>query len=142
MSSGNDATDNRASDPGDTPPADDGSAATSTPPPGGTKTPNRWRTVRRVSLVVIALLLVIPLVVFLVSYIRAEVPRPSDMKTNQVATVFAEEAKEALDSLAWKPHPQRAASEHLVAAAACLKDGRVIPVPNFEILFPDVDDKE
>ena len=60
----------------------------------------------------------------------------------EVATVFAEEAKEALDSLAWRPHPQRAASEHLVAAAACLKDGRVIPVPNFEILFPDVDDKE
>ena len=89
MSSGNDATDNRASDPGDTPPADDGSAEATTPPPDGKKKRTRWRTVRRVSLVVIALLLVIPLVVFLVSYIRAEVPRPSDMKTNQVATVFA-----------------------------------------------------
>ncbi|KWK68844.1 hypothetical protein [Burkholderia ubonensis] len=54
----------------------------------------------------------------------------------EVAAVFAEEAKAALDHLAWKPHPQRAASEHLVAAAACLNDGRVIPVPGFETLFP------
>ncbi len=89
MSSGNDATGNHASDPGGTPPVDDGSADTTTPPPDGKTKRNRWRTVRRVSLVVIALLLVIPLVGFLVSYVRAEVPRPSDMKTNQVATVFA-----------------------------------------------------
>lgn len=54
----------------------------------------------------------------------------------EVAAVFAEEANTALDHLGWKPHAQRAASEHLVAAAACLNDGRVIPVPGFEVLFP------
>lgn len=54
----------------------------------------------------------------------------------EAAAVFAEEAKTALDHLGWKPHPQRAASEHLVAAAACLNDGRVIPVPGFDRLFP------
>lgn len=53
------------------------------------------------------------------------------------ALVFVEEAKEALGYLSWTPHPQRAATEHLVAAAACLRDGRVIPVPNFNLLFPD-----
>lgn len=68
--------------------------------------------------------------------------RDHQIHAEEVATVFAEEANGALNSLAWKPHPQRAASEHLVAASACLKDGRVIPVPNFEILFPDVDAKE
>ncbi|WP_082717276.1 hypothetical protein [Burkholderia sp. MSMB1498] len=52
------------------------------------------------------------------------------------AAVFAEEAATALDHLGWKPHAQRAASEHLVAAAACLNDGRVIPVPGFDVLFP------
>ena len=54
----------------------------------------------------------------------------------EAAGVFAEEAKAALDHLAWKPHPQRAASEHLMAAASCLNDGRVIPVPGFDLLFP------
>jgi hypothetical protein len=54
----------------------------------------------------------------------------------EAAAVLAEEANTALDHLGWKPHPQRAASEHLVAAAACLNDGRVIPVPGFDVLFP------
>jgi hypothetical protein len=58
------------------------------------------------------------------------------IRPEEVASVFAEEANTALDHLGWKPHPQRAASEHLVAAAACLNDGRVIPVPGFDVLFP------
>ncbi len=65
--------------------------------------------------------------------------RESEICPEEVATVFAEEAKSALDCLGWKPHAQRAASEHLVVVAACLKDGRVIPVPSFEILFPEED---
>lgn len=54
----------------------------------------------------------------------------------EAAAVFAEEAKTALDHLGWKPQPQRAASEHLVVAAACLNDGLVLPVPGFDALFP------
>lgn len=61
--------------------------------------------------------------------------RASGISPEEAATVFAEEAKTALDHLGWKPHPQRAASEHLVVAAACLKDGLVIPVPGFNVLF-------
>lgn len=53
----------------------------------------------------------------------------------EAATVLAEEAHTALDHLPWKPHAQRAAFEHLIVAAACLKEGRVIPVPNFELMF-------
>ena len=63
--------------------------------------------------------------------------RESGISPEEAAQVFAEEAKTALDHLGWKPHPQRAASEHLVVAAACLKDGLVIPVPSFDALFPD-----
>jgi hypothetical protein len=54
----------------------------------------------------------------------------------EAAAVFAEEAKTALDHLGWKPHPQRAASEHLVVATACLNDGLALPVPGFDALFP------
>lgn len=61
------------------------------------------------------------------------------IRPEEAAAVFAEEAKTALDHLGWKPPPQRAASEHLVAAAACLNDGRVIPVPDFEVLFPSAE---
>jgi hypothetical protein len=61
----------------------------------------------------------------------------SGITPEEAAQVFAEEAKTALDHLGWKPHAQRAASEHLVAATACLKDGRVIPVPGFDVLFPE-----
>lgn len=64
--------------------------------------------------------------------------RSSGIRPEEVATVFSEEAKSALDCLGWKPHPQKAASEHLVVAAACLKDGRVIPVPGYDTLFPEL----
>ncbi|CAG9230140.1 conserved hypothetical protein [Paraburkholderia tropica] len=65
--------------------------------------------------------------------------RLHNMRPEEVAAVFAEEAKTALDHLGWRPHAQRAASEHLVAAAACLNDGRVIPVPGFDVLFPQTE---
>lgn len=60
----------------------------------------------------------------------------SGITPEEVATVFAEEATAALAHLGWKPPPQRAASEHLVVAAACLNDGLAIPVPRFDALFP------
>lgn len=63
------------------------------------------------------------------------------IRPEEAATVLVEEATAALDCLAWKPHPQRAAGEHLVAAAACLRDGRVIPVTGFDVLFPAETDK-
>jgi hypothetical protein len=63
--------------------------------------------------------------------------RESGISPEEAAQVFAEEAKTALDHLGWKPHPQRSAAEHLVVAAACLKEGLVIPVPGFNALFPD-----
>ncbi len=51
--------------------------------------------------------------------------------------VLAEEGHKAMMCLPWMPHSQRAANEHFVCAAACLNDGRVIPVPGFEEMFPE-----
>lgn len=71
----------------------------------------------------------------LVQLVNAQIAK-TGIGPEEAAAVFAEEAKAALDHLAWKPHAQRAATEHLVVAAACLNDGRVIPVPGFDALFP------
>ncbi|WP_429501212.1 hypothetical protein ACQUFY_27915 (plasmid) [Robbsia andropogonis] len=71
----------------------------------------------------------------LVELVNAQI-KGSGLTPEEAAAVFAEEAKTALDHLGWKPHAQRAAGEHLVAAAACLNEGRVIPVPGFDVLFP------
>ncbi|AKK24964.1 hypothetical protein [Pandoraea oxalativorans] len=74
----------------------------------------------------------------LVELVNAQI-KSIGITPEEAATVFTEEAKVTLDCLEWKPYPQRAASEHLVAAAACLNDGRVIPVPGFDMLFPDAE---
>ncbi|AOJ09990.1 hypothetical protein [Burkholderia mayonis] len=71
----------------------------------------------------------------LVELVNAQI-KAGGITPEEAAAVFAEEAKTALDHLGWKPQPQRAASEHLVAAAACLNDGRLIAVPGFDALFP------
>lgn len=75
------------------------------------------------------------LVALVNAQIGAQGLRPED-----AAAVMCQEARAALECLGWLPHGPRAAREHLVAAAACLLDGRVIPVPGFEVLFPGVDD--
>lgn len=74
----------------------------------------------------------------LVELVNAQI-KAIGITPEEAATVFVEEAKVALDCLSWKPYPQRAAFEHLVAAAACLIDGRVIPVPGFDMLFPSAE---
>jgi hypothetical protein len=55
----------------------------------------------------------------LVELVNAQI-HASGITLEEAALVFAEEAKSALDCLAWQPHAQRAAAEHLVAAVACL----------------------
>ncbi|MFJ4658729.1 transglycosylase domain-containing protein [Nocardia sp. NPDC088792] len=49
---------------------------------------NVWRIIRRICYVGIALLLIVPSTLFLVSYSATTVPQPADLKTNQVATIF------------------------------------------------------
>ncbi|KXF85618.1 penicillin-binding protein [Rhodococcus ruber Chol-4] len=49
----------------------------------------RWRIVGNLALAVVAVLVLVPALMFAVAYLSTDVPRPSDMKTNQVATVYA-----------------------------------------------------
>ncbi|SDI55339.1 peptidoglycan glycosyltransferase [Rhodococcus triatomae] len=49
----------------------------------------RGRILRRALAAVVVIFLVIPMTVFLTAYLFAEVPGPSDLETNQVATVLA-----------------------------------------------------
>jgi membrane peptidoglycan carboxypeptidase len=48
----------------------------------------RWRRVRRTLYSLVALGLIGPIIAFMVAYIFTKVPQPSDVQTNQVATVF------------------------------------------------------
>ncbi|MFD6677148.1 transglycosylase domain-containing protein [Rhodococcus zopfii] len=50
---------------------------------------SRWRTVRRIGYVAVALGLIVPILTFMVAYVVQDVPRPGDLKTNQVATIYA-----------------------------------------------------
>jgi len=56
----------------------------------------RWRKVRRALYALIALGLVGPILAFMVAYLLIDVPQPSDVKTNQVATIFAQDGKTQL----------------------------------------------
>ncbi|MEZ7237506.1 transglycosylase domain-containing protein [Rhodococcus indonesiensis] len=57
-------------------------------PAAGAKA-RRWRIVGNLALALVAVLVLVPALMFAVAYMSTDVPRPSDMKTNQVATVLA-----------------------------------------------------
>ena len=49
---------------------------------------SKWRFVRRTIYVLVLLMVIVPASVFAVAYSRTDVPRPSDMQTNQVSTIY------------------------------------------------------
>ncbi|MFI9405430.1 transglycosylase domain-containing protein [Nocardia sp. NPDC052316] len=59
----------------------------------GQKKKSPWRIVRRVIYVMMAMAILIPSGVFLVAYTTVSVPQPGDLKTNQVATIFASDGE-------------------------------------------------
>ncbi|RDI63085.1 membrane peptidoglycan carboxypeptidase [Nocardia pseudobrasiliensis] len=58
-----------------------------------------WRIVRRVIYVLIALAIVVPSATFLVAYTTVSVPKPGDLKTNQVATVLAADGNTVISKI-------------------------------------------
>ena len=48
-----------------------------------------WRRLRRVLLVAVAVLVVLPIVTFGMAYLIVDVPQPGDIRTNQVSTILA-----------------------------------------------------
>ncbi|MGU3436250.1 transglycosylase domain-containing protein [Actinomycetes bacterium M1A6_2h] len=73
------------------------------PPSGGrgalTKKKSKWKVVRRTLYALIALGLVVPVLAFMVAYVVVDVPRPGDIKTDQVATVFASDGSSVLSTI-------------------------------------------
>lgn len=77
----------------------------------------------------------------LIDLVNAQIAA-TGIRPEQAAAVLAEEGEVMLHDLAWLPHAQRAAVEHFHCARACLVDGRVLPVPGFDVLFPSSDDRD
>ncbi|MGB3369292.1 MAG: transglycosylase domain-containing protein [Rhodococcus sp. (in: high G+C Gram-positive bacteria)] len=78
--------------PDEVPPRNSGSEPPEPPERGSaakTKKKSRWRTVRRTLYALIALGLIVPILAFMVAYTVEDVPRPGDIKTNQVARILA-----------------------------------------------------
>ncbi|MFH5208779.1 transglycosylase domain-containing protein [Antrihabitans spumae] len=63
------------------------------------KRKSKWRYVRRTLYVLVALAIIVPTTAFVISYSQAEVPRPSDMRVNQVATIFATDGTTVLSKV-------------------------------------------
>ncbi|WP_405159939.1 transglycosylase domain-containing protein [Nocardia sp. NBC_01499] len=59
----------------------------------GAKKKSPWRIVRRVIYVMMAMAILIPSGVFLIAYTTVSVPKPGDLKTNQVATILASDGE-------------------------------------------------
>lgn len=65
-------------------------------PAANTKKKSKWRVVRRTVYALIALGLVVPILAFMVAYTLVDVPRPGDLRTNQVATIFASDGSSVI----------------------------------------------
>ncbi|WP_425302148.1 transglycosylase domain-containing protein, partial [Nocardia farcinica] len=58
-----------------------------------------WRTIRRVMYVLTALAIMVPSAVFLIAYTTVSVPQPGDLKTNQVATIYAQDGSTVISKV-------------------------------------------
>ncbi|WP_435828916.1 transglycosylase domain-containing protein [Nocardia beijingensis] len=58
-----------------------------------------WRIVRRTLYVLIALAILLPSGIFLAAYTTVSVPQPGDLKSNQVATIFASDGTTVLSKV-------------------------------------------
>ncbi|MFR9750391.1 transglycosylase domain-containing protein [Nocardia sp. 004] len=67
--------------------------------PAPSKKKSRWRIVRRTLYVLIALFILVPSGLFLAAYTTVSVPRPGDLKTNQVATILATDGTTVLSKV-------------------------------------------
>ncbi|MDV6269738.1 transglycosylase domain-containing protein [Rhodococcus globerulus] len=63
------------------------------------KKKSKWRTVRRSAYVLVALGLVLPVLAFMAAYIVQDVPKPGDLPTNQVATIYASDGSSVLSTV-------------------------------------------
>lgn len=102
------------------------------------KKKSKWRYVRRALLLIIVLLIAIPVSIFAWSYRNTDVPRPSDMRTNQVATIFAADGTTILSKVV-PPEGNRVevpladVPEHVRNAILSAEDRNFYSNPGFSI---------
>ncbi|HEX3547219.1 MAG TPA: transglycosylase domain-containing protein [Mycobacterium sp.] len=70
-------------------------------PPGGPPAPRpslrqqvNWKWVRRGLIAMLAVVIVLPIVTFAMAYLIVDVPKPGDIRTNQVSTILASDGSE------------------------------------------------
>ena len=103
-----------------------------------TKKKSPWRWVRRGLALFVVLLIVVPVSIFAWSYRNAEIPRPSDMRTNQVATIFAADGTTVLSKVV-PPEGNRVeiplseVPEHVRDAVLSAEDRNFYSNPGFSI---------
>lgn len=54
---------------------------------------SRWLIARRIGYVLVALGILVPSVIFVIAYVTASVPKPGDLRTNQVAMILGNDGK-------------------------------------------------
>jgi membrane peptidoglycan carboxypeptidase len=64
------------------------------PPPPGPQLQINWKWVRRGLAIAAAVLVVLPIVTFGMAYLIVDVPKPGDIRTNQVSTILASDGSE------------------------------------------------
>ncbi|MCW2517886.1 MAG: hypothetical protein JWR46_505, partial [Mycobacterium sp.] len=62
--------------------------------PGGREFHVNWKWVRRGSYVALALCVLLPIVTFAMAYMIVDIPKPGDIRTNQISTVLASDGSE------------------------------------------------
>jgi len=98
------AVQSRSGPPGGPPPrrgsgrgSDDGDGGGGRRPGGKKKSP--WRIVRRVIYVFLALAIVVPSTVFLITYSTVSVPEPGDLESEQVATILGSDGESEISKV-------------------------------------------
>ncbi|QIS13551.1 penicillin-binding protein [Nocardia arthritidis] len=79
----------------------DGQPPSDTPPAGppAARKRSRWRIVRRVLYLLLALIVIVPSGTFLIVYAAVSVPRPGDLRLNQVAVIYAADGASVLSKI-------------------------------------------
>jgi membrane peptidoglycan carboxypeptidase len=62
--------------------------------PGGRQFHVNWKWVRRGTYVALALCILLPIVTFAMAYMIVDIPKPGDIRTNQVSTILASDGSE------------------------------------------------
>ncbi|MET4610456.1 membrane peptidoglycan carboxypeptidase [Rhodococcus sp. PvR044] len=76
-----------------------GSSGGQPPKPPKKSSSKRWKIIRRTVISLVALGLVVPLLTFMVAYTGADVPKPGDIKTNQVATIYNSDGTSVISTI-------------------------------------------